>query len=51
MNYEQFEQELKFNLLNNNAKKLIYKLAETPYRFISLLSPLNFKTKSRTSFL
>ncbi|MBT1317467.1 hypothetical protein FCM86_01820 [Mycoplasma bovis] len=50
MNYEQFEQELKFNLLNNNAKKLIYKLAEAPYRFISLLSPLNFKTKLEQAF-
>ncbi|MCE6090561.1 hypothetical protein J7894_00305 [Mycoplasmopsis agalactiae] len=50
MNYEQFEQDLKFSLLNNNAKKLIYKLAEAPYRFISFLSPLNFKTKLEQSF-
>ncbi|EIN15227.1 Hypothetical protein MAGb_3380 [Mycoplasmopsis agalactiae 14628] len=50
MNYEQFEQDLKFNLLNHNAKKLIYKLAEAPYRFISFLSPLNFKIKLEQAF-
>ncbi|WP_029513156.1 HpyAIV family type II restriction enzyme [Mycoplasmopsis primatum] len=50
MEYIQFEQELKSQLLNNNARKLIYKLVEAPYRFYSILSPLSFRTKLEQAF-
>ncbi|MBZ4226614.1 HpyAIV family type II restriction enzyme [Mycoplasma tauri] len=51
MEYEKFENELKMVLLSNNAKKLIYKLIDSPYRFSSNLHPFDFKVKFEQAFL
>ncbi|WP_027334528.1 HpyAIV family type II restriction enzyme [Mycoplasmopsis felifaucium] len=51
MEYSEFETELKEILLNNNAKKLILKLVDAPYRYESILNPFSFKTKLEQSFL
>ncbi|WP_406616944.1 HpyAIV family type II restriction enzyme [Mycoplasmopsis adleri] len=51
MDFSLFQQQLKDALLNNNAKKLILKLIDAPYRYESLLNPFDFKTKLYQSFL
>ncbi|WP_027120377.1 HpyAIV family type II restriction enzyme [Mycoplasmopsis lipofaciens] len=51
MDYNQFEIQLKKTLTTNNGPKLLMKLIDAPYRYISLLNPFNFKTKMEQSFL
>ncbi|VEU75563.1 Uncharacterised protein [Mycoplasmopsis maculosa] len=51
MEYQEFEQTLRQVLLDNNSKKMIYKLIDAPYRFNSLMHPFEFKVKFEQAFI